>query len=195
MPIKNTPENYGSVAKWLHWLTAALFLAAYMAVYYRHWFTEAQTPANWTALQLHLSFGVSIGVVVSLRVIWRVMNQAPEPEQGTKAEHFLAKLGHKALYRIMIALPITGYLGTSVDTEFFFLFDITKFEDTFLFQTLVTERFGISFKDFERPLDFIHKEVLGAWLAWILILGHAMAAIYHHRVKKDRTLIKMTTGA
>ena len=55
MSLKNTAQAYGSIAKWFHWTTAGLFLASYMAVYYRHWFTEEKTPENWTALQLHLS--------------------------------------------------------------------------------------------------------------------------------------------
>ena len=46
-------------------LTALLFLASYVSVYYRHWFTEDKTPENWTALQLHLSIGITIAVVVA----------------------------------------------------------------------------------------------------------------------------------
>ena len=94
MSIRNTAENYGSIAKWLHWLTALLFLGSYISVYYRHWFTEAKTPENWTALQLHLSIGVTIAVVVVLRILWKIANRAPEPEPGTRLEHLAAKLGH-----------------------------------------------------------------------------------------------------
>jgi len=58
--LRNSATHYGSIARTLHWLTALLFLLAYIAVYYRQWFTEARTPENWTALQLHLSFGVTL---------------------------------------------------------------------------------------------------------------------------------------
>ena len=92
----------------------------------------------------------------------------------------------------MIIMPVTGYLGTGANTEYYFLFDITKFEDTGLFKLLVSEGMGLSFSEFEKPIDFIHKNILGAWLVWLLILGHASAALYHHFLKKDRTLIKMT---
>lgn len=108
--------------------------------------------------------------------------------------HFTARVGHTALYFIMILMPITGYIGTSVDTEFFFLFDITQAGNTSIYKSIVEEGLGITFKTFEQPIDFIHKNILGAWLAWILILGHASAAIYHHKFKEDRTLLKMTTG-
>jgi cytochrome b561 len=193
MSFRNTTNNYGTIAKLLHWLTATLFLGSYMTVYYRHWFTHEKTPENWTALQLHLSIGVSIGVIVILRIIWRVINQQPKQEPGTKMEHLAAHLGHYALYGVMILMPLTGYLGTSVDTEFFFMFDIEKFDSTQLFTYLIQDRLGLPFTEFEKPIDFLHKEILGAWLAWILILGHVTAALYHHIVKKDRTLLKMTT--
>jgi len=165
-----------------------------VAVYYRQWFTEKQTPENMTALQIHLSVGVSIAVIVALRVIWRLMNRAPDDEPGTPLAHRAAHLGHLALYAVMIVAPITGYLGTGVNTDFFFLFEIPKFESTALFQSVVAEGLGLDFKTFEKPIDFIHKDVLGAWLIWLLVLGHAGAALYHHFVLRDRTLVKMTSG-
>lgn len=194
MSLKNTADSYGRIAKWFHWTTAALFLAAYVSVYYRQWFTEKQTPENMTALQIHLSVGVSIAVIVALRVIWRLMNRAPDDEPGTPLAHLAAHLGHLALYAVMIVAPITGYLGTGVNTDFFFLFEIPKFESTALFQSVVAEGMGLDFKTFEKPIDFIHKDVLGAWLIWLLVLGHAGAALYHHFVLRDRTLVKMTSG-
>ncbi len=194
MAIRNTAENYGSIAKWLHWSTALLFLASYCSVYYRQWFTEAKTPENWTALQLHLSVGVTIGVIVVLRILWRIMNRRPDPEPGTRLEHLAAHWGHYALYAIMVIMPVTGYLGTGVATEYFFLFDIPKFEDTSLFTAVVSEGLGMTFEQFEAPIDFIHKDIFGSWLVWLLILGHISAALYHHWVKKDRTLYRMTTS-
>ncbi|WDE13953.1 cytochrome b [Thalassomonas haliotis] len=194
MELKNTADNYGTIAKWLHWGTAVLFLASYMSVYYRHWFTQEKTPENWTALQLHLSVGVTIAVVVVLRIVWRMTNRVPDLEPGSKLEHLAAHAGHYALYAIMIIMPVTGYVGTGVNTEYFFLFDIPKFEDTQLFVSLVSEGLGLSFKEFEAPIDFIHKDILGAWLVWILILAHVLAALYHQFFKKDRTLAKMTTN-
>jgi len=192
MSLKNTAENYGTIAKWLHWGTAVLFLGSYVSVYYRHWFTEKETPENWIALQLHLSIGITIAVVVVLRIIWRLNNRVPDPEPGTKLEHLAAHVGHLALYAIMIIMPLTGYIGTGVNTEYFFLFDIPKFESTQIFSVLVSDGLGMTFKEFEKPVDFIHKDIMGAWIVWLLILGHVSAALYHQFVKKDRTLYKMT---
>jgi cytochrome b561 len=192
MSLKNTADNYGSIAKWLHWGTAILFLGSYVSVYYRQWFTEDKTPENWTALQLHLSIGVTIAVIVVLRILWRISNRTPDPAPGSKLEHWAARLGHLALYAVMIIMPVTGYLGTGANTEYFFMFDIPSFKSTEVF----TNNFGLdmTFEEFEKPFDFIHKKIMGEWLVWLLILGHALAALYHHFVKRDRTLRRMTAG-
>jgi cytochrome b561 len=194
MDNKNTIQNYGRVARWIHWATALLFLLAYCAVYYRHWFTEKQTPENLVALQLHLSAGISVGVIIILRIVWRIMNVQPALEPAALWQQRLAHLAHYLLYAVMILMPLTGYIGTGVATEFFYLFTIPKFEDTWLFDVFVWEYLGLTFKEFEAPIDFFHKEIMGAWLVWILIVGHAAAAFYHHFALKDRTLIKMTKG-
>lgn len=194
MNFKNTEHNYGIIAKHLHWITAFFFLGAYISVYFGQWFTDPKTSENWAALQLHLSFGISIGVLVVLRIIWRITNITPKEEPGTNLEHKIAKFGHLSLYTIMLILPITGYIGTGVATEFYFLFDIPKFQDTIMFKELIENTLDLTFKEFEKPIDFIHKNILGAWLAWILISGHIGAALYHHFIRKDRTLYKMTNN-
>jgi len=129
-----------------------------------------------------------------LRLIWRSMNRLPDPEPGSRMEHAAAHIGHMALYAMMVIMVITGYAGTGVNTEYFFLFEIPKFESTQAFALLIQDAMGMTFETFEKPIDFIHKEVFGEWLAWILIAGHVGAAMYHHLVKKDRTLFKMTSG-
>ena len=35
----------------------------------------------------------------------------------------------------------------------------------------------MSFKEFEKPIDFFHKEIMWSWTVWLLIAGHAGAAI------------------
>ena len=188
MPLKNTAHSYGAIAKWLHWITAALFLAAYIAVYYRQWFTEQRTPQNLVALHWHLSAGISIGVLVILRITWRLMNRAPDPVPGTGMEHRAAHAGHLTLYAVMILAPLTGYVGTGVGADYFHLFEIPKFEDTWLFETVVAGWLGMTFEEFEEPMDFIHKRILGEWVVWLLILGHVLAAVYHQYVRKDGTM-------
>lgn len=190
----NSAESYGRIARWLHWITALLFLLAYCAVYYRHWFTVKKTPENMMALQLHLSVGITIGVLVILRIIWRIMNKQPKLEPGPRWQQLSAHTLHYLLYAVMILMPVTGYLGTGVANEYFYLFQVPKFEQTWLFDVWVRGYLDMTFKEFEKPFDFFHKEIMGARLLWMMIIGHAAAALYHHFRLKDRTLIRMTHG-
>lgn len=192
MHFKNTAENYGAIAKYLHWGTAILILSAYASVYYRHWFTERGDPDHMTVLHIHLSIGVTVAVIVFLRILWRLSNRQPNVEPGSRMQHLAMHVGHYGLYCVLIIACITGYLGTGLDIDYFFMFEITSFKNSSLFTPLVSEGLGMTFKEFEKPIDFVHKKILGEWLTWLLVLGHVLAALYHHYIKKDRTLEKMT---
>ncbi|MGC4029370.1 MAG: cytochrome b [Steroidobacteraceae bacterium] len=191
--LRNSELNYGLIARTLHWFTALLFLCSYVSVYYRHWFTEYETPANFTARDLHLSVGITIGVLVLLRVIWTLSNKHPRPAPGSRLAQRAASWGHAALYVILIGMPLTGYMGTGINTNWFFLFEVPRFADTQLFKTVVDGWMGLTFDEIEPYLDFTHMKG-GATIVWMLIVGHICAALYHHYVLRDRTLIKMTTG-
>ncbi len=181
----NSRARYGSVAQALHWSIAVLFLVCYVAVYYRHWFTLPETPANWIALQTHLVAGVAVAALVVARVFWFFRSIQPDDPPGTRFEHLASHAMHGVLYLVMIVMPISGYLGTGVAIEFPWLGDIPSFKDTALFKS-----FGVAWETFEKPIDFVHKNS-GAYLVWVLILLHAGAALYHHYVKRDDVLRRM----
>jgi cytochrome b561 len=187
---KNTDKRYGKIAMLLHWSVAFLFLLLYISVYFRQWFTVGGTDINLTALHLHLSFGITVMVFVALRVLYKIWDKTPKDVEGSKFEHFAAHSAHYLLYAIMIIMPLTGYFGTGVDTDFFFLFDITQFRDTALYDLVITNWLGLTWDEFEGPIDFIHKQG-GATLVWMLIAVHVAAALYHHFIRKDNVLRRM----
>ncbi len=194
MTFKNTDKSYGTVAKWFHWLTALMISLSYASVYYRRWFTEDKTSENWTILQLHLSIGITMGVIFVLRILWKTVNKTPQLESVTRLEHLAVHMGHYTLYAMIFIMVLTGYFGTGANTEYFFLFEIPKFEDTALYSNFFFDWLGLTFDEFEKPMDFIHKDIMGSWLVWMLILGHAIAALYHQFVRKDNTLSRMWFG-
>ena len=191
MGLRDDKESYGFISRFFHWFMAFGFLMAYGTVYYRHWFTKIKTGENWTVLQLHLSVGVTLGVLVLLRILWRITSETPTYLMESSYEKRAIKTGHILLYGIMLIAPLTGYLGTGAHTEYFFLFDIPKFESTSLFREMISNGLGMTFAAFEKPMDYIHKTLLGKWFVWLLILGHMGFALHHSFVKKDGTLSKM----
>jgi len=61
-----------------------------------------------------------------------------------------------------------------------------------MFSYIVSNSLNMTFKEFEKPIDYIHKELGGELIVLLLIGGHIAAAMYHHFIRKDRTLHKMT---
>lgn len=186
MQWKNTPTHFGALTGLYHWICAAMFIAAYPVVYYVVWFIlpDKKNPLFLPILNIHWVLGITVGVLVLPRLIWRMVNRQPDPPPGSHAEHVLAHLAHWALYALMIIMPLTGYIGTGRGTDFG-LFTIPSFRDTALFQWL-----GLNWATFEPPVDAVHHFV-GKWLAWLMVLAHIAAAFYHQFVRHDGVLARM----
>ncbi|WP_206483314.1 cytochrome b [Thalassotalea sp. G2M2-11] len=192
MGIKNTATDYGSIAKWFHWLTALLFLVSYCAIYYREWIAKSDFE-SWLTIQLHLSVGISLAGIVSLRIIWRILNRPPKNDVISGRQQQLARLVHFGLYSMMFIMPLSGYLSIANylssgkgQIDYFFIYPITMFENVELFNFI-----GITLEQLEQPAELIH-EVIGRWILSTFIVGHIAAALYHHFINKDNTLIRMT---
>ena len=165
----NDSQSYGFVARALHWGTALLILGSYGSVYFRRFFTEANTEFNWAVLQLHLSLGLTILTVTVLRIIWYVVDQRPTPEASSKAAVWGSRTGHTLLYVILFSMPVTGYLGTGANTDFS---GFSKFPNSRAHTSLrfgVSDRLNMTFAEFEVVVDYLHKDVGGALLVWMLI--------------------------
>lgn len=192
MPLKNSAETYGTIAKTLHWASAGLFLISYGSIYYREWLAETDLE-NWAAIQLHFSVGFTVLVVTLLRIIWRLLNRQPELEFTFSFQRFAIRIGHYLLYVILIIMPISGYLSIADylasgrgSVSYFLMFEMTSLKDIQLFESI-----GLNLKQLEDPADSVHS-FLGSWIVWLLVVGHISAALYHHFISKDRTLSKMT---
>src|SRR5690606_13679798 len=119
--LKNTPERYGSVAQFFHWTTFLGVLAAYVTIYYALWFLGSnKNPLCLPDVHLHWALGLLIGAITIPRIIWRIRQPLPEDVPGTPLEHWLAHWVHRLFYVILFLMPVTGYLGTRVGTDFGF---------------------------------------------------------------------------
>lgn len=189
MSLYNTPARYGTLAQCFHWFTAIAFVAAYIVIYYALWFVGSnKNPAWLPTLNVHWVLGLLIGAVTIPRLVWKLRQVAPEEVPGTELEHFLARWAHRLLYAILIIMPITGYLGTRLGTDFG-LFYVPSFKDTALFGWIAAT-WNATFKEFEVPLDVVHHFV-GKWVASAVVVLHIGAALVHHVVRRDETLRRM----
>ncbi|MDO1559454.1 cytochrome b/b6 domain-containing protein [Brevundimonas sp. 2R-24] len=92
----------------LHWLTAAL-MAATAGV--GLWAANASGLDRLTAFQLHKSLGLTLLLIVAVRLINRMAGGRRPPHAGWRGR--LAGAAQTGLYVLMVAAPITGWAAAS----------------------------------------------------------------------------------
>lgn len=192
MAIRNTPESWGWPARLLHWAGAALVLFLLVLGFWMANFVESMiTQIKWT--QIHKSWGTVAFALVLLRLVWRVMNPTPRlPVHMSALEKGLAHGGHLALYALMIAMPLTGWLMASSsplnDADAYpmripnMVFGLFELPDPYPEgDKALSETFG--------AVHFYCGLVLS-----LVVTGHVLAALKHHTVDRDGVLRRMIRG-
>lgn len=176
--LRNTTESYGLVSRALHWLLAALLLAVLVLGLVVD--EMAKGPVRSATMNWHQSLGFLVLVLVAVRLLWRLVNPVPRPE-GTALTGKLAVLMHWALYALMIAQPLSGWLLIQAEGHELALFGRVPVP------ALVAES-----ESLEEILEGLHGSI---WVVLaIAALGHATAALKHHFIDRDRTLVRMLGG-
>lgn len=176
MQWRNTTQSYGLIAITLHWLVAVvvvgLFALGWWMVdlgYYNPWYNRA--PA------IHKAVGILLFAVLAGRLLWRWVNPRPRP-QGRPLERRLATMVHALFYVLLFAVMIAGYLISTADGSSIDVFGL------FALPATITD-----LPQQEDIAGDIHR-----WLAWGvmgLTVGHAGAALKHHFINRDSTLMRM----
>jgi cytochrome b561/polyisoprenoid-binding protein YceI len=101
--------RYTTVAVILHWLIAAALIFQ-VALGWR--MQGVQGAARFAVFQLHKSVGLTLLLLVALRLVWRLYRQPPAlTAHGW--ERALAQAVHVLFYALLFALPISGWLIVS----------------------------------------------------------------------------------
>jgi cytochrome b561 len=103
-------ERYDITIRLLHWTIAALI---FTLIGLGMWMTELPNsdPNKLSYILLHKSLGVTALILVIGRIAMRILTSAPAlPDTIAPSERKLAHLGHVALYVLMVAVPLSGYV-------------------------------------------------------------------------------------
>ena len=104
-------DRYSTVAIILHWLIALLILTNIGVAWY---FNTLHGAAKIEPVQLHKSFGITVLLLSTLRLGWRLAVPAPKlPSYVTGWEKWLAQAVHVGFYVIMFGMPLTGWALSS----------------------------------------------------------------------------------
>lgn len=174
--MKNTTQNYGWIAKSLHWVSAVVVIGMFASGW---WMVELNYYSDWykTTPFIHKSVGVLLLLLTVARLCWKASNISPNAV-GNAFEQFMAKAAHIVLYLLIIVICVSGYLISTADGR-----------GIEVFNWFVLPSFGELFSQQADTAGLIHK--FSAYGLMGLVLLHALAALKHHFIDKDNTLKRM----
>lgn len=172
-------NRYSRGLRALHWLTALLILAAYLAIEQRGLFARG-TPARAAMMQSHFWLGLCVFVLALWRVALRLRNGVPAIRPPLPAWQAIpAGLLHMALYAFLLVMPVLGLLTVWADGK-----TVQVPLTPFALPALIAPDPALA----ER-LEELHGGI-GEFFYWVIGL-HVLAALYHHCVRRDDTLRRM----
>ncbi len=177
MSLKNT-DRWGTTSQLLHWTIAVLILSIGAVGLVMG--ELPRSPKWFWVYTLHKSLGLTVLALVLVRIAWRLYAGAPPPVEGTpRWQARLASLTHGAIYVLILAMPLSGWLYDSASGlrpfRWFGLAEVPKLSPPH-----------------EALADAMHEtHELLFWVLIALVIGHAGAALYHHFVRRDATLARM----
>lgn len=169
--------HYGAGARAFHWLTVALLLVI-MPI----GLVMGRLPRGLlqdTLFVTHESLGLSVLALTLLRLLWRLAHPAPAPDADlAPLERRASRSVHAALYLVLLATPLTGYLFVS-------------------FRGIALHYFGLvavpELVARDKPLSnlalFVHTSL--QWAIYALAALHVAAALHHHFVRRNGVLRRM----
>lgn len=171
--------HYGTPAKVFHWLVVALLAVQYPIGWLMPDLHRGMQPG--APMTFHISFGLTILIVIALRLIWRLTHPVA-PESTLPAWQRLSSgVVHWMLYVAVLATTLTGWLFASFrgwSVSFFYLFPMPM---------LASDNAAAG-----RTIDGLHQAAELLLLALIVI--HVGAALVHIFVYRDRIMERMLPG-
>ena len=177
--LMNSHEQYGVITRLLHWivfiLVAGMLLGGVLLTI---------LPAGSlrsVVVSGHKSAGAAILFLMLMRLAWRSFNPNPQPLGANPLVNYLAHLLHIMLYILLILQPLSGILMSQA-----YGYPVTVF-GLFTLPPLIWQ--SPSWGSFFGDVHAVNARIL------VIAIGlHAAAALKHHYLDGDRTLLRMLKG-
>jgi cytochrome b561 len=177
MPLRNTSDRWGVLSQLFHWLIVALIVLQVTLAS-----LADDLPPGVKKLGLlarHKSVGITILMLVILRLLWRSLNLTPLlPPTLKPYERLLARLTHAALYVLLFAMPLSGWMMSSARG-----FPVSWF-GFFTLPDLVPRNKSLY-------AAFLTTHEVLAWVLAAVVTLHVAAALKHHFLLRDDVLRRM----
>lgn len=178
MQWRNTGQRYGLLSIALHWGMAAAVIGMFALGL---WMVELNYYSAWyqSAPALHKSIGLLLFFLLAVRLFWRFISPPPAAlASHSRLIRIASGAGHAMLYLGLLALMVSGYLISTAND---------RGVDLFGWLTIPALISGL-------PGQADNAGLIHRYTAWALIIlsgVHALAALKHHLIDRDRTLLRM----
>jgi len=177
----NERERYGRISRYLHWSIAILIMALVPMCIFTSSIPEGTAFRN-AYYVVHKTIGVIVIALVGIRLIWNRVSPRPALDGSlTARERKFAKAAHFALYVMMLAMPITGFVMTSFHgyPTFFFAWEFGPFWEP---SNSATIAWGL-----------FHKYLL-PFILYIVLGAHILGALKHRFLDKQGQAFRRIVG-
>lgn len=177
MSARSDARQWGGVAKVFHWVIA--FLVIGLLIGGLTMVDLKVSPEKFRLYALHKSIGVTVLVLILLRMAWRSIDPRPQDLAGISARAaFAAHALHRLFYVALIVMPISGWVYNSASN-----FPLQWFGLVQLPAIVAPD------KDIKAFAHLVHEST--AFLIIALLAAHVAAALKHHFFDGDDTLRRM----
>lgn len=171
-------DRYGRLSIVIHWITLAILVAVYACIELREGYPRGseirEALKTW-----HYMLGLTVFFLVWVRITARLVGRTPPiVPAAPRWQLVIANAVELALYALMIVLPLLGWVMLSAEGEAIPFFGLQL-------PALVGANEALA----ERTKE-VHESL--ATIGYFLIGLHAIAALFHHYVRRDNTLRRMT---
>ncbi|MBV2235246.1 MAG: cytochrome b [Sterolibacterium sp.] len=171
------PLRASKALRMLHWATVLAMALAWAFIYSKGLFDKGSFERNLLK-ELHMFAGLLVLVLLPLRILARHRQPLPPiTHQPSRLVQGLATLMHVTLYVGLLVIPLLGMVYVQSKGQ---PLPVTGVQ---LPQLLSLEKVDA------KNIKQLH-EILGLFMLYLVIL-HAAAAFWHHRLLRDDTLRRM----
>jgi len=180
--LRNTPSNWGRVARWFHWILGVTIIGM---LAYGWWMNHVPArPDRFFYRSIHADIGYAVLVLTVLRLVWRSINPTPAlPADTTRWQRIAARISHGALYVVTMVVAMLGWAHSGARTpdyaDWFGLFRVPQ----------------ITSPDKAAAQAYEDRHIFFAYVLLALIVIHIAAAAWHHFAKRDGVTSRMIDGA
>jgi len=172
------PARYTAPAIALHWLIALLLLGQFAFGLLLDDIPRG-TPARGVYVNLHKSSGILIGLLILVRIGWRLTHRPPPLPAAMPAwQRHAARISHLMLYLCMAMLPLSGYLASNFSRHGIKFFNLVHWQ-----------AWGPDDKTWYALFNGIHH--LAALLLAVFVALHLLAVAKHILIDRDGLLLRM----